>query len=278
MAERVAVTRSGLDSLAEAVAARGGAALPLTIEQMREAVLSIEDGARPSGTKRITSNGTHDVAGYAKARVDVRPRLQEKDVESLAEVQVVVADAGYDGLSRVNVGAFEPSLTDVTVIPGRLGKAMTTPTGDVVWEAHGLEVTIPAGAVDQVVEMPAPIPMAEGELLVASGLALVRRDGEVVKELLVGPSGGHPSYPRWQLRTPSAYVMYDIGVQVVEGSSIRAYKGRRNDLDVELTVVIESLYAQEALLGYDGVRHVRVEPIPSNYGLVTWDGSVITVS
>lgn len=30
--------------------------------------------------------------------------------------------------------------------------------------------------------------------------------------------------------------------------------------------------------GYDGLSSVTVAPIPSNYGLVTWDGSVLTVS
>lgn len=30
--------------------------------------------------------------------------------------------------------------------------------------------------------------------------------------------------------------------------------------------------------GYDGLSQVTVNPIPSNYGLITWDGSVLTVS
>lgn len=30
--------------------------------------------------------------------------------------------------------------------------------------------------------------------------------------------------------------------------------------------------------GYDALSSVTVEPIPSNYGLITWDGSVLTVS
>lgn len=30
--------------------------------------------------------------------------------------------------------------------------------------------------------------------------------------------------------------------------------------------------------GKDGLSKVTVNPIPSNYGLITWDGSVLTVS
>lgn len=30
--------------------------------------------------------------------------------------------------------------------------------------------------------------------------------------------------------------------------------------------------------GYNGLSSVKVNPIPSNYGLVTWNGSVLTIS
>lgn len=30
--------------------------------------------------------------------------------------------------------------------------------------------------------------------------------------------------------------------------------------------------------GFDGISKVTIDPIPSNYGLVTYDGSIITVS
>ena len=30
--------------------------------------------------------------------------------------------------------------------------------------------------------------------------------------------------------------------------------------------------------GYDGLGTVTINPIPSNYGLITWNGSVLTVS
>lgn len=30
--------------------------------------------------------------------------------------------------------------------------------------------------------------------------------------------------------------------------------------------------------GYDGLNTVTVDPIPSNYGLITWDGTTLTIS
>lgn len=40
----------------------------------------------------------------------------------------------------------------------------------------------------------------------------------------------------------------------------------------------EETQTVHADFGYDGLRNVTVNPIPSNYGLITWDGNTLTVS
>lgn len=70
----------------------------------------------PTGTKTITANGTHDVAGYASASVNVPApeiRTQTKTVTPATSAQTVTPDSGYDGLSQVTVNAM-PTTTQAT--------------------------------------------------------------------------------------------------------------------------------------------------------------------
>ena len=68
MPEKVTITKNKLDSLAEVIGSKSNQNVPLTIEGMEDAVLSL---ITPIDTKLITENGTYDVTNYANAKINV---------------------------------------------------------------------------------------------------------------------------------------------------------------------------------------------------------------
>ena len=96
------------------------------------------------GTKTITENGTHDVAAYADAYVNVpapTPSLQSKTKSytpsETAQSETVSADSGYDGLSSVKVNVGTISSTYVGSGIARKSSSDMTVSGAIV--------TAPAG-------------------------------------------------------------------------------------------------------------------------------------
>ena len=67
----------------------------------------------PTGTAQITSNGSTKIAKYEFIDVDVRPSLQEKTAILSKASQVVKPDAGYYGLSKVDI----PAIPNDYVVP-----------------------------------------------------------------------------------------------------------------------------------------------------------------
>lgn len=92
----------------------------------------------PNGTLPITTNGIQDVTDYASVNVNVSapsPSLQTKSVTPTESAQTVTADAGYDGLEEVDVGAI-PSNYVGSGVPRKSSSDLT---------ASGATVTAPAG-------------------------------------------------------------------------------------------------------------------------------------
>lgn len=59
------------------------------------------------------------------------------------------------------------------------------------------------------------------------------------------------------------------------GTSISIARIRLQEKESTPSNVVQTIVPDEA---FDGLRHVIINPIPSNYGLITWNGSTLTVS
>ena len=158
MSEKVSITKSKLDSLANAIASVGETSVPKTIAQMESAVLELtippnlqSKTITPSVTQQIVSPDS----GYdAFSQVTVNAiELQEKTITPTTSQQVVTSDTGYDGLSEVTVNAM-PSGTAGTPIATKgtvsnhsisVTPSVTNTTGYIIGDTKtGTAVTVSA--------------------------------------------------------------------------------------------------------------------------------------
>ena len=108
MSTKVSITKSKLDSLANAVSVKSGTAIPLTIDEMTTAVMNISGGGST-------------------------PDLQTKSVSyapaTSQQTAVVTADAGYDGLETVNVTISAIQTETASVTPTTSSQTITPTVG-----------------------------------------------------------------------------------------------------------------------------------------------------
>lgn len=69
--------------------------------------VNVPVGITPSGTLNVGLNGTHNVSQYEYVKVSISPKLEEKSVTPKTTEQTVTPGSGFDGLSKVTVGAVQ---------------------------------------------------------------------------------------------------------------------------------------------------------------------------
>lgn len=321
MSEKVIVTKEKIDSLAEVIGSKSGQSVPLTFEGMEDAVLGIEIGIEPTGTLSINKNGTHDVTKYAKAKVDVQPKLQTVTVKSTTDYQYKFADNGYYGIDEVEVAPIQLETTSVTpAIESQTINPSSNYDGlsQVIIEATPLyETTITPSTEEQIVYGNQRLPY---ELIGEAKASSLYGSITALKYItIVNKETSNNLFPRDELY----YITGEVSVTNKTTNGIRKFIfdgdlntiNSENVLDpnvfdtgdvsgigllniaamfissskkYELKLAVENTwtanFSYEVSLkaytykNYIGLSQVTVNPIPPEYGLITWDGNVLTVS
>ena len=110
---KVLVTEQYLTDIGNAIRAKKSVATTYKPSEMAGAVESIETGITPTGTKNITTNGTHDVTNFASAEVAVPNSFSASDEGKVVSGGALVAQTAQTVTEN---GTYDTTLKNSVVV------------------------------------------------------------------------------------------------------------------------------------------------------------------
>ena len=110
---KVLVTEQYLTDIGNAIRAKKSVATTYKPSEMAGAVESIETGITPTGTKNITTNGTHDVTNFASAEVAVPNSFSASDEGKVVSNGALVAQTAQTVTEN---GTYDTTLKNSVVV------------------------------------------------------------------------------------------------------------------------------------------------------------------
>lgn len=160
---KVLITEGHLSDIADAIRAKLESAETYTPGEMAEAIMEIETGIIPTGTKQIAANGTHDVTQYASAAVQVPNTYVAADEGKVVSDGALVAQTGT---TITQNGTYDTTENDEVTV-NVSGGGYPEPTGSVSITENGTyDVKDVASAV---VAVPSSEPVLQSKTAVRNG-------------------------------------------------------------------------------------------------------------